>query len=218
MSKIDLSSRTIIPTTLSWKKVMLNSWKVQESFSATHYKTHLNDFDYLGNINIAADDFLSLPRQSTYFRSLNREKNYLSSCVFEIDDPALYHVKQAVGLRHCAGAAQTLASGKVVFPHYDAASLNPDPEKVGLLTRYYRKLEELYSDDLENHSIDRVFNVFILFLEEWQHGQAFMIGRQAYTCWKPGDLITFPWYMIHSTVNASMSDDRLLLYLAGFIE
>ena len=42
----------------------------------------------------------------------------------------------------------------------------------------------------------------------------FMIGRDCYTQWKPGDVIGFPWYMIHSTVNASRKN-RNILYTVG---
>jgi hypothetical protein len=217
MITTSLKSRTIVSTTLSWETVILNRWQVHEKFYKKHRNTYTNDFDYLGNIDIDVNKFLSLHRDTSYVGSLNQTKNYLDMCVFDIDDPILDDIKKNLGLKHCAAAAQTLLSGKVVFPHYDTASLEPNPEKITLLTKYYRTLLELYPN-LEEYSVDKVFNTCILFLEEWQHGQAFMIGRQAYTNWKPGDVITFPWYMIHSTVNASLSDNRLLIYLAGFIE
>lgn len=214
-----LKSRTIIPTTMSWKTVMEKRWNVHEEYMKKHQETYDNDYDYVGNISVDLEAFSSLQKKAIYIGSKSSKGplTYLDMFIFKTDSSILNDIKSQLGLRHCTGAAQTLSSGKTVLAHFDSASLEENPEKITVLTEYYRKLVEIYPN-LEEFSVDRVFNTFILFVDEWKHGQSFMVGRQSFTCWKPGDVITFPWYMIHSTANASFSDDRLLLYLAGFIE
>ena len=55
---------------------------------------------------------------------------------------------------------------------------------------------------------------YVWFLQDWQCGWMFNVGRQFIT-WKKGDLVQWPWYMPHATANAS-EDDRHLLTLIGF--
>jgi len=56
---------------------------------------------------------------------------------------------------------------------------------------------------------------FIVFLDDWKHGQIWQIGNATFTNWKKGDCITWEWFDLpHSTCNMGFWD-RPILQLTG---
>lgn len=57
---------------------------------------------------------------------------------------------------------------------------------------------------------------FVVMLEDWKHGQVFMLGNQVWHQWQAGDCITWDWRDIpHCTSNMGW-DDRPMLQITGW--
>jgi|TARA_Y100000287_G_scaffold168107_1_gene152036 hypothetical protein len=57
---------------------------------------------------------------------------------------------------------------------------------------------------------------FVVMLEDWKHGQTFMLGNQVWHQWKAGDCITWEWKDIpHCSTNMGW-EDRPMLQVTGW--
>ena len=54
-------------------------------------------------------------------------------------------------------------------------------------------------------------------LTDWQSGQAWLLHDHAYQGWRRGDVMSLPWYMPHSTVNANPEHEAHRLVTMGFV-
>lgn len=54
-------------------------------------------------------------------------------------------------------------------------------------------------------------------LTDWQPGQAWLLHDHAYQGWRRGDVMSLPWYMPHSTVNANPEHEAHRLVTMGFV-
>ncbi len=89
----------------------------------------------------------------------------------------------------------------------------------GALVAHHRDFNRGLSTKLLNQGIDHLVKVsnirkYIVYLDDWALGQVFMCGRHAYTNWKKGDVMSFPWFMSHSTANTGVCP-RPILFIAG---
>lgn len=200
---------TRVPCQLSWKET-IDGWpSIHREYMKQHQEMYDKDFDYVGNLDLDFSKFFEVEVQDIGFYS-RTVFNSFKGKPFAINDEILADIKANLGFEDCASALQNLESGKMSLVHLDVPNLS-NSEK--LVPRLYYHLENKHSN-FHELSVDTVFNITIIFLENWSHGQAFMIGRQCFVQWKAGDVISIPWYMEHSTVNASFNS-RNLLYMAG---
>ena len=58
---------------------------------------------------------------------------------------------------------------------------------------------------------------YVVNLTDWHPGQAWHMHDQSYQGWRRGDVMSLPWYMPHSTVNANPRHDAHRLVITGFM-
>ena len=100
---------------------------------------------------------------------------------------------------------------------YEELVLNLHIQEPGTMIGYHVDYNRsLFRDYPEKSRTLLIKNMrrYVWFLQDWQCGWMFNVGRQFIT-WKKGDLVQWPWYMPHATANASEAD-RHLLTLIGF--
>lgn len=203
-----------ISSEFSWPHIVSqppDNYTIQRDYMNQHYDKFNNDFDYLGNFSIDMNAF-NVDDKDVLGFMVRGKFNRLIGKKFKVNDSRLKEITHKLGFINCNGSLQNLEPGNSVLSHFDTA--HPlKPEKV-VSQLYIHLLNNL--ENFENISIDKTYNIRVLFLDPWCHGQAFMIGRQAFTNWKPGDVIGFPWYMEHSTVNASACQ-RNMVYIVGSV-
>jgi hypothetical protein len=202
---------TRIDCDITWPQLLLKDYSLHKSLNQKHYDTFENDYDYLGNLKLNLTHLFADTTEELGFQA-GGKFNRLLGKKFTVNDIALEDIRTGIGFNDCAGVMQNLPPGELIFSHYDAADLSR-PQKI--VTQYYLHLASKYPN-FEEFNIGKVFNTVIIFLTDWIHGQGFMIGRQTYTNWKAGDIVSFPWYMEHSTVNASRGD-RYIIYMNGSV-
>jgi hypothetical protein len=100
------------------------------------------------------------------------------------------YLQQRFDLRYVDAPIHEQSPGNYVAPHYDL----------------YGHFMKNCPDYFNTNRLKR----YAVFLTKWEIGQSFMLGRSAFTNWTPGDIIEFPWYMPHSTVNLSKSPRRYI--------
>jgi len=116
------------------------------------------------------------------------------------DTPEAGWVRRVHGLDYCHVKRHRQPVGRVVKNHFDYN---------GTLYNDYRR--DHPDHDFGTQEVIKVVH----FLTDWSVGQVFMFGSEAVMGWRAGEALTFPWYMEHSTANASESDERELLFIAG---
>jgi len=197
-----------IKCNLSWPDIKSKpNFQAHEFYMIQHQKKYERDYTYFGNVQIDFQKYIDIEKEenTNFFRKHAEEtefkNSYFDKKYFSLEDENFSFIKELYDLDYAKIAVQNLKPGYCIGAHYDAT------------TDYHSELASTITN-YEKTPVDQVFNIFIMFLEEWAHGQAFMIGRDAYMHWEPGDVIGFPWYMIHSTVNASRKN-RNILYTVG---
>lgn len=100
------------------------------------------------------------------------------------------YLQQKFDLRYVDAPIHEQSPGNYVAPHYDL----------------YGHFLKSCPDYFNTNRLKR----YAVFITKWEIGQCFMLGRSAFTEWSPGDVIEFPWYMPHSTVNLSKSPRRYI--------
>lgn len=175
------------------------------------YKNHASkyekDYTYVGRTDLNLDEFDVLEKKTVNFwRDGRPEKQIFPENIYDLfwydlNDPRVKHIADMLDLQDYKISIQTLGPGKCIGAHYDEVS------------SYHHDVKEK-NPDFDEKTPDEIMNIYIIFLTDWEHGQAFMIERDCYNQWKKGDIISFPWYMKHSTVNAS-AKDRTIMYVVG---
>lgn len=203
-----------VPCNLNWTKVIQNRFKLHQTLELSHRKKFEKDYDYLGNIDLDTESLISFDHKEIRIVTSKDHASLLSGRKVDINSPELDDIRKKIGFVEYIGSIQNLEPNNFVPAHYDIpAEFVPEGTTPSLLTTYYQYLREKH-EDFDEISVDHFFNIVVIFLEPWEHGQAFMIGRDSFTNWRVGDVIAFPWYMPHSTVNGS-DKNRHLLYMAG---
>lgn len=194
---------------------------MREDFQPTAYelyKQHIQtrelDYTYIKNITVDVDYFLNLPTDTRklFNPGLGRfrreySKEFMDAYInttLEQSDPdyesePMQQLKQALNLDviHCI--QQTQLPGHMVGEHIDA----------------HRSLARILVDKgLDTKVTRKHIRKYIVMLDDWYTGQAFLCGRHAYMNWRKGDVVTFPWYMPHSTANGGFHP-RPLLFVTG---
>lgn len=195
-----------IPCSIAWAKIKENKNSICKLLYKEHRKVFQTDYTYVGNLEIDFDHWANVEKTTVNFWRKGRpeEKIYPADIDLKwlsLNDNAMSFLANKLGLENYKASIQTLKPGKCIGAHYDEVS------------GYHSDMLKENSLYLEQ-SPDKILNIYIMFLTEWTHGQAFMIGKDAYMHWSPGDIISFPWYMEHSTVNAS-AQDRTIIYIVG---
>jgi len=121
------------------------------------------------------------------------EKSLLQKTNYGNDHPVTQKLNKHFGKTFGCAVRNIQQPGQVVGPHSD---LNGDFSK-----EYKRDFDP-----------DQLCKAMVL-LEDWKLGQVLTFGVSALVDWKKNDCITFPWYMPHSTANASTFDRPVLAYI-----
>lgn len=183
--------------------------KIAQQRYAEHCDQDLPDFIKLQNINV---DFLDV--DNLYFdqnRNLFPEDTagvkrdvtqYMQDCnlnMYELEQESnnLYKLKEILGFEFATGYVYGQQPNNLVTNHLD-------------MNRSLMLTFPEIADTITEHDIIRR----IVFLTDWKFGQVFCFGKQACTDWKAGDVVSFPWYMPHSTANCS-EDIRYLATITG---
>lgn len=201
-----------IDTNITFKEFKDRNFKeLTDELYAKHKERFHGDYTYIGNLQFDFEYFINLEKtKKTFYFSNNPEEekrretfknNNLVSVWASDHDEKFDVVQQYLELKFVNWASQYLPAGHLIGLHHD----------VNYKT-IYNPLSELRN--IDNDYIDDINNIYIVFLQDWQMGQVFMIGRDCVTQWRAGDIISFPWYMAHATANASLKD-RHILYMAG---
>ena len=183
-----------------------------EELYQAHKQNNDNDYTYLYNIsNLSVDSVAHLSFDHNHFlfqqsKSVldkypmvstvldTAKENKLSKAVPEDTDLLTVRLKDLFNLEHIVVNVLNQLPNNLISIHKDSN----------------RQMSQKCS---EKYLISKV-KKYIVFLTPWTEGQVFLIGRQAYTNWQPGDCITYPWFMPHATANAS-GKDRYLLFVSG---
>lgn len=197
---------------------MISDWNKFETQCDFAYQDHVkntdHDYTYVGNIKLDFDYLLNLPQEikeqkkaqfddfprpkaESYLRDYNyvmKISKILESTV-QFDD-----LKKKLEATELFPLVQWQARGGMVGVHTDG---NRD-----------------FSTIIKNKNLSDIILVkhmkkYIVFLDDWDCGQAFLTGRQAITNWKQGDVMSFPWYMRHATCNASLTDRPIIFVSAA---
>ncbi len=204
-----------IPCNLSWPVVIKNHVKLRETMELSHRRKFDQDYDYLGNVDIDADKLIASEHKEIRIVTKPPYYSSLTGRQIKINSPELDDLRRTLGLVDYTGSVQNLEPHKFVPAHYDSPSETVEEGKTpSLLTKYYLYLKDKHGDNFENLSVDDLFNIAVIFLEPWAHGQAFLVGRSSITNWKVGDVASFPWYMPHSTINGS-DKNRHIIFMSG---
>lgn len=182
-------------------------------FYQQHIATQRQDYEYVKNITVDTEYFLSLETWeknpfNLYVGKFRREytKDFTDTYtdILVASEPDYQGVdiaklKQDLNLDELYCLQQTQLPGTLVGQHTD--------------------LNRGLSNILVNKGIDTQVKLkhirkYIVYLDDWAHGQVFMSGRHAFTDWKKGDVMSFPWFMPHSTANAGFKP-RPILFIAG---
>lgn len=186
---------------------------VAEELYMKHIQDQHLDYEFVKNINVNSSYFLNLDTWeknpfNLYVGKFRREytkdftdtyTDILVASEPDYDSDAVTKLKQDLCLDELYCLQQTQMPGAVVGQHTD--------------------LNRGLSNILVNKGIDhkvKLKNIrkYIVYLDDWAHGQVFMSGRHAFTNWHKGDVMSFPWYMPHSTANAGFKP-RPILFIAG---
>lgn len=201
---------------ITWTEFILdpeNFEKVADQYYQQHIKEQSLDYAYVKNIPIDSDYFLKLETWdknpfNTYVGKFRRDyaKDFTDTYtdILVASEPdyksaTVETLKKNLNLDELYCLHQTQMPGTMVGQHTD---LNRGLSNI--LT------EKDIADKVKLKNIRK----YIVYLDDWSHGQAFMSGRHAFTDWRKGDVMSFPWFMPHSTVNAGFKP-RPILFIAG---
>lgn len=182
-----------------------------------HVATTTVDYSYINSISIDADFYLKLKKTGElkainynigqfsraytpeYIKAYPDEGTMLTVAEPNHESPEIIELKNYLKLDiiYCRKLIQS--PGKMHPQHTD---LNRELSCI------------IAANDLNDKVKVKNIRKYIVYLEDWAHGQVFMLGRQACTNWQKGDIISFPWFMPHSTANAGLVD-RPLMFISG---
>jgi hypothetical protein len=187
-----------------------------EAQAEKHYRTHCRvrqqDFKLCSRIEVDSEYFLGLEtyekdpfpfayehqsRPEGWFHDKFRYR--LIASPTDTKHPTVLDLQKKLKLDVMYCVQQTQQPGHIVSLHVDVN----------------RNLcKQIVEQGLQHQALLRHLRKYIVYLADWQPGQVFMCGRGAHTNWKKGDVLSFEWYMPHSTANAGWHD-RPTLFIAG---
>ena len=179
-----------------------------------HTQTRELDYTYVKNISIDSDYFASLPAETTklfnpglgkFRREYSKEfiDAYIDNTLDQYDPGSeseiMLKLKRDLNLDEMYCMLQIQLPGHMVGQHIDA----------------HRALARILVDKgIDDKVMRKHIRKYAVMLDDWSTGQAFLCGRHAYMNWRKGDVMTFPWYMPHSTTNTGFKS-RPLLFITG---
>lgn len=188
--------------------------KIAYELSRQYMLTHDLDYSFVKNISVDLEYFKSLsptPENPLRYETGSFQKEYpqevlelyknhrLEVAFPDYESDVISKLKKDLDIEDLYCRYQIQQPGNVVVEHVD------------LNRRFSTKLvEKGINKQVKVKNIKK----YIVFLEDWAHGQVLMSGRHAWLGWKAGDVITFPWFMYHSSANAGVKS-RALLFITG---
>ena len=124
-------------------------------------------------------------------------KSLLKISEYGHEHPVTQQLNEHFGKTFGHTIRNTQEPGQMVGPHSD------------LNKQFTDAYADAYGKDFEPHEMCKA----IVFLDDWSQGQVLTFGTTALVNWKKNDCITFPWFMPHSTSNASRFDRPVLTYI-----
>ena len=199
-----------------WTEFILdpdNFEKIADQHYQQHIKEEILDYTYVKNISVDSEYFLNLKTWeknpfNTYVGQFRRDytkdftdtyTDILIAAEPDYESKVMEILKKDLNLTELYCLHQTQMPGTIVGQHTD---LNRG--LCNIIT------DKGIADKVKLKNIRK----YIVYLDDWAHGQAFMSGRHAFTNWRKGDVMSFPWFMPHSTVNAGFKP-RPILFIAG---
>jgi len=205
-----------------WDEILTSVGEYNE-YSSINYNNHnqnaLDDYRFVCNLQLDFQSILNsdLQKKNFFDRSFDNDQEILKY----FEDNILKQAEIDVDHEYHDVICKKLALTKKT---HIAVNLQEPNGIVGVHSDTYGKFFSKFfgfrcgSVDKKINPEDRIpipdMKRFILFGSDWHQGQVFMIGKSCLTDWKKGDIYSFPWYMPHSTANASRND-RLLLVITG---
>ena len=176
----------------------MHKLKKLPDYTITNYEVNESLFP---DPTVAVDSFYFHPATETiqdkkHTTNLDPVRQINLGSEYSSESPQVKHIKKLFNITYLVLQCQ-LQKPDTVFPiHVDNNSklMSILPSHINFTT-----------DDIKGGA---------LFLTDWTCGQIFMVGASYHTNWKKGDVIAWPWYMPHATVNASM-ENRKLLFIRG---
>jgi len=203
-------------TELTWTKFISdpdNFELIADQCYRQHTRSKEFDFCIIKNISVDSEYFLKLKTYeknpfNRYVGQFRRDYNkqfvdtYTDTLLAsepDYTDDHITQLKKDLNLDEIYCLQQTQLPGTLVGQHTD---LN-------------RGLSNILVDKGIDQNVKlKHIRKYIVYLDNWAHGQVFMVGRHAHTNWQKGDVMSFEWYMPHSTVNAGLKP-RPILFIAG---
>lgn len=124
-------------------------------------------------------------------------KSLLKVSEYDNQHPVTQQLNEHFGRTFGHTIRNTQEPGQMVGPHSDTNKQFTDA------------YADAYGKDFDPHEMCKA----IVFLDDWSQGQVLTFGTSALVNWKKNDCITFPWFMPHSTSNASGFDRPVLTYV-----
>ena len=189
-----------------WKEFVKDAKLFNTTMDKIWHEIHTGpDFVWLeGKLNLAIlkPDDLKFTDSHELFTPEDRKTDLFSHSTYKdnliqkakSNDATHNYLKDIFDLAYVDAPVHVQNPGNYVAPHFD-------------LYGYFLK-------NCPEHFNTGKLKRYAIFLTEWQVGQAFLLGKSAVTNWKQGDVIEFPWYMIHSTMNISKSP-RIYMNVVG---
>ena len=197
---------------LSWNKLIKTHQgksKILIKLTQQRYKAHIENriSGYEKRLPIEIEPSLldqdSVEKDSYIFKGTNYhignlkadvyEKSLLQKTDYNNEHPVTQKLNKHFGKSFGYAVRNIQAPGQVVGPHSD---LNGD-------------FSGAYKKDFDPDQLCKA----MVFLDDWKLGQVITFGVSALVDWKKNDCITFPWYMPHSTANASTFNRPVLAYI-----
>jgi len=192
---------------ISWKTLSepdgtwLNLTKLAIACQQLHKKKQLPDYTLFESEMPGADLFRAQARLESAGGDTPEDlTQQMLVSQYPNDTAEAQWVRRVHGLDYCHVKLHRQPTGRVVKNHFDYNG-----------TMFTDHLRDHPQQDFGTQDVVKVVH----FLTDWRVGQVFMFGREAVTGWRAGEALTFPWYMEHSTANASEEHERELLFIAG---
>ena len=204
---------------LSWKKLVHHHWntknnvlkKLTEKCYNEHLENRLDGYQKYKPIAIDPELLEKNTKETTYnifgsgpemngvdhpfadMLSAPYTKSLLKVSDYDNQHPVTQQLNKHFGKTFGHTARNTQEPGQMVGPHSDLNS----------------GFTDAYAEEFEPNRMCKA----IVFLDDWSQGQVLTFGTSALVNWKKNDCITFPWFMPHSTSNASRFDRPVLTYI-----
>lgn len=198
---------------ISWNKLMKShadkEIQILKKFSRQRFNEHVNNkingYENFSPLEIG-NELLQHDcdeKHSYIFKDTNYHVGELTSDVYE---KALLH-KTDYGNAHPVTQKLNKHFGKTFG--YSVRNIQPPGQVVGPHSDLNGDFSKAYKKDFDPDQLCKA----MIFLDDWKLGQFLAFGVSPLINWKKNDCIIFPWYMPHSTANASTFNRPVLAYI-----